>query len=234
MSPLHAIVSIHDVAPETLEQVAGLIEGLPDAAKRELILLVIPGLKWQPAQIDQLRAWQQRGFTLAGHGWLHHTDKISGFYHKCHSLFISRKVAEHLSLNSEQIIELMNRNYQWFIDQGLQAPDCYVPPAWALGRVSLKQLQQTPYRFIETTAGYLDIGGQQRKRLPLIGFEADTTFRKYTLLAWNKINTVLSSENKPLRISIHPRDGQLKLAASLARYTLQVSRVYSYRRLFSS
>jgi len=232
MPNLNAILSIHDVAPATLERVESIIARLPDDVEENLILLVIPGLDWQPHQIDVLRRWQDRGYTLAGHGWLHKTERITRLYHKLHSLFVSRDVAEHLSLTSSEIVGLMQRNYDWFKMNSLQAPDCYVPPAWALGKITPQSLTQTPYEFIETTRGYIKVSNNEKRALPLVGYEADTTLRKLTLLAWNAINEAMSTNNKPLRISIHPFDTDYLLSDSLWACLNRVTHFQSYRSVF--
>lgn len=232
MKPLHAILSIHDVAPHTLQQVEGIIASLPEAAHEHLILLVIPGLRWSDKQLQTLHRWQQRGYLLAGHGWFHKAKRIKSTYHKLHSLFVSRDVAEHLSLDESEVLALMQKNRQWFIDKGFDTPDCYVPPAWALGKISRDALKRSGYRYIETTGGYIDAERGKNKRLPLIGFEADTRLRKYTLLSWNAINARFSSQNRPLRISIHPYDTNYLLGASMSDWLAKVDQFHGYRSLF--
>lgn len=229
---MHAIVSIHDLSPETIDKVSKIIDTLPEAAKASLVLLVIPGRNWTPEQIDKLRVWQNAGIELAGHGWKHKADKIVTLYHKLHSLFISRDVAEHLSLNSSQIADLMRRNRQWFYENKLQPPECYVPPAWALGRISQHELQQTGYRYIEDTAGYYNTASGKRKNLTLVGFEADTSLRQMALIFWNAVNRMMSSKNRPLRISIHPHDPELKLAAAIGKTINRVDTFMTYREIF--
>jgi predicted deacetylase len=229
---MHAILSIHDVAPDTMERVTRIIASLPEQAKTALILLVIPGLDWKEAQIRQLKYWQDAGIELAGHGWTHQTDKIETLYHKLHSLFVSRDVAEHLSLSSSEICELMQRNRAWFAEQGLNTPACYVPPAWALGRISNTELRATGYQYIENTSGYISVETEQSKTLPLVGFEADTTLRKYVLKVWNALNRWNSSKKRPLRISIHPYDPEYKLASSITDTIEGVEQFVDYTALF--
>lgn len=232
MSELHAILSIHDVAPYTLERVKNIIARLPAAAHAHLILLIIPGLDWSDEQLQTLHEWQQKGYILAGHGWFHKTKRIQSIYHKLHSLFVSRDVAEHLSLSENEVLELMQRNRHWFEEHDFVLPDCYVPPAWALGKISKKTLKKTGYRYIETTRGYIDAQSSQEKTLPLIGFEADTQLRKHTLLAWNAGNACLSSSKTPLRISIHPYDDNYLLADSMWAWLNKTTHFHHYASVF--
>lgn len=229
---MHAIVSIHDVMPSTIDCVRRIIDRLPETCREELILLVVPGLDWRTDQIDQLRSWQQQGICLAGHGWTHEVRHIKGWYHRLHSLLLSRRAAEHLSLTATEIEALMRRNHCWFNENGLAAPDYYVPPAWALGPLSLDQLQQLPWRYLETTSRVIDIESGQTRWLPLVGFEADTRLRQFLLSLLNRANAWLASETRPLRISIHPFDYEYLMAGQLDALVARVDRGLSVESAF--
>ena len=213
-----ALVSIHDVMPETLENVGQLIDLCAQNDVPCPTLLVVPGCDWSDAGIDQIRDWSQQGCELAGHGWIHRCEQIRGWKHRLHSLFISRNVAEHLCLSSDGVVELMRRCGQWFQQKGFDVPKLYVPPAWALGRASVKQLSQQPFAIIETISGLLDVRTGARQRLPLVGFEADTLLRQVAVGAFNRLTRFASpSTKRPIRIGIHPFDDQLRLREDLRR-----------------
>src|SRR5690606_35164525 len=127
--PMHALVSIHDLNPEQLPQIQQLVDCLPESAYPTVSLLVVPGLAWRPEHIQQLQRWQASGLRLAGHGWRHHVAHIRGLRHRLHASLISRNVAEHLALSSDQILQLLQRCHAWFAAHDLAAPDYYVPPA---------------------------------------------------------------------------------------------------------
>ena len=228
---MHALISIHDVMPETIDKVADILDTLPEPCLENLVLLIVPGRNWQPQQIERLRQWQQSGLILAGHGWVHEAEKLNGFYHKLHSFFISRNAAEHLALSQAKILELMKRNYDWFIKNDLESPDYYVPPAWALGFVDRSKLQTTPFCYIENTLGIIALSDNRIKGLPLCGFEADTTFRKIFLTVWNNFQKLCSTKKYPLRISIHPNDFELLLNKQLNSFLQQVTKARHYQSL---
>ena len=211
-----ALVSIHDVMPKTLPSVAKLIDTCLGSGIDKLTLLVVPGLEWQPHQIDQLRNWADQGHQLAGHGWVHRCDRIIGLKHRLHSLLISRSVAEHLSLSSDDSVRLIERCAAWLDDHRLPHDGLYVPPAWALGRLSREQLQSLPFTMIETLSGVAWTATGRKQKLPLVGFEADTLLRQYFVSGFNCLNRASSQWlRRPLRISIHPQDHLLRLAESL-------------------
>lgn len=229
---MQALVSIHDVMPQTLRRVDALIERLPSALHRGLVLLVVPGLDWRAEQIRQLGRWQQQGIELAGHGWVHSAGSIKGWYHRLHARLISRTTAEHLSLTGEEIAILLEHNYNWFTRQGLGAPELYVPPAWALGPVSRAALTAAPFRYYETSSGLYDSLSRHHRFLPLAGFEADTRLRQFAVSGWNRLNRQLASQDHPLRLAIHPYDAELLLKGSLDKYLNELSETMDYRALF--
>ncbi|WFB36052.1 polysaccharide deacetylase family protein [Kiritimatiellota bacterium B12222] len=213
--PAH--ISIHDVAPETLGQVGDILSRLDAVGVHSVMLLVIPGRAWEAAHLLRLRNWVDRGHVLAGHGWFHAVKERKSFKHQIHGMCISRYVAEHLSLRSEEILELMQRNYDWFALHDLPSPRHYVPPAWALGKLSQEALQQLPFTSVETLRGIYLPQAQRFEKCPLVGYEADTNFRRCFLRLFNGWNRRFSRGKGPLRIGIHPYDFSYGLGDDILR-----------------
>jgi predicted deacetylase len=229
---MHALISIHDVMPSTLNRVSRITQDLTHLKSCNITMLVVPGHQWSREQLDVLREFEQQGYILCGHGWHHSSKKIRGIYHRLHSLLVSRNAAEHLALDEKEIRQLIDDCHQWFAKNNLGAPDLYVPPAWAMGKISPRQLEQTSFRFFENTSGFYDSSTGQQLYLPLIGFEADNMFQAGALKLWNAVNTLAGSEKKPVRISIHPSDRELLLADSLTSALRSVTNAVHYRSLF--
>jgi predicted deacetylase len=217
---MRALISIHDVMPETLDKVREHVGALRANGHEALTLLVVPGRTWLQEDLAQLARWQLEGLELAAHGWHHHAPRLGGPYHWLHAALISRRAAEHLALRPDAIARLMQDAGDWFSERGLQRPTTYVPPAWALGRIPPARLRELPYHRIEVTRGLLRPTDQHLDRLPLVGFEADTPVREQFLRAWNRQQQARARrDDRPLRISIHPRDDELRLADQLHRMT---------------
>jgi predicted deacetylase len=214
---LRALVSIHDVMPETRTRVTELLRRMPEAVPPEsIVLLVVPGRDWSGADREWLHALQRQGYELAGHGWFHQCDPPRTLYHRLHSLLLSRDAAEHLSLDADAIAGLIRANRRWFDDQGLESPQLYVPPAWALGAIPRADLQALPFRYYETLSGIHDVATGRFRRLPVIGFEADTPGRARVLRLINAIQLQLARWwRRPVRLAIHPQDAELYLARDL-------------------
>jgi hypothetical protein len=228
---MQALLTLHDVMPHTLSRVSALIQRLPASALPRLTLLVVPGLAWESDQLVQLRQWQRQGLTLAGHGWLHQCRRIVTTYHHLHSRFVSRQAAEHLSCSRQELLDLVQDCHQWFPQHGFSGPDYYVPPAWARGALTRADLRTLPFRYFEDTSGIYDSATNRYARLPLAGFEADKSWRRYSLLAWNALNSRLCSPQHPLRISIHPFDSDLLLARDMWQMLEQVTLWRDYHAL---
>lgn len=228
---MRALVSIHDLMPETFDRVKTMLAEMPREARHHLVLLVVPGRNWTREQINCLREWQTGGLILAAHGWDHEAKTIAGWYHRCHSRLLSRNVAEHLSLSPGEISTLLQRSFDWFGQQDLKSPDLYVPPAWAMGRVDKTLLRNSPFRYFETTWGIYDSHNAHFKWLPLMGFEADTSFRKWSLRGWNFCNRLVAFK-RPVRVSLHPFDLEYFLLREVKRTLSQVDNL-DYHDVFS-
>ena len=210
------LVSIHDVMPTTLDRVERIFDRLVAARLLPVMLLVVPGVGWPREDLDRLGAMLDAGAQPAGHGWRHEVRHVRGLMHRLHSALISRSAAEHLALSRKEILRLMLSNHRWFRDHGLPEPGLYVPPAWAMGAVPRNLLDRLPFDQFETLAGVYDARSRRFLRLPLAGFEADTTFRAVTVRSFNRLNrSVAQASGRPLRLGIHPDDFELKLADEL-------------------
>ena len=231
---LSALVSIHDVMPETREQVTTMLSRL-QLAPEHVTLLVVPGRDWSADDIAWLRDLQQKGHPLAGHGWLHRCQPPVSLYHRLHSLVLSRTVAEHLSFSAEGIVRLVQDCHDWFAEHQLPASSLYVPPAWALGALPKERYADLPFRYVETLAGILDTRSGHTLSLPLVGFEADYPLRAWFLSCFNQYSIGRAkSMSRALRVGLHPYDLELSLASSILPLLEQVTEFLDYGVLMQS
>ncbi len=212
-----ALVSVHDVMPETLAQVQTALDLLVGSGAGPVTLLVVPGRDWDRTGIQRLHAWQDQGHRLAGHGWTHRVERFGGLAHRLHGLLISRRSAEHLALGRDAIPRLVARCHAWFPAQGLEPPSLYVPPAWALGELPRSALAALPFSRYEVLTGLIQSEGGAFKPLPLLGYEADTGPRAAILRLSNRLNRRLARIRGCVRVAIHPYDLGLLLASDLTR-----------------
>lgn len=223
------LLSIHDVMPDTLDDVEHIVSELGDLGFSTMTLLVVPGSGWTADSLQRLKALRGNGAEFAGHGWRHVAHDIRGLWHRVHGLLISRNVAEHLALSPSQIRSLIQKCYDWFAANDLPEPRLYVPPAWAMGRIDRHDLDQLPFRQYETLAGIYDSGAARFRRTAMVGFEADTAFRALSCRFWNRLNLRAAGTSKPIRVAIHPRDLHLLLADDLHGFLERGGQALSYR-----
>lgn len=243
---MHALVSVHDLMPETLPSVRATLALLAHHRIAPVTLLVVPGAGWDRAGIAALKALQDQGHRLAGHGWRHRAERIGGTYHRLHSLLLSRDVAEHLALDADGILALVHRCHAWFGEHGLETPALYVPPAWALGAIGPMRLAaEGPFALYELFGGVLDARSNRMIRLPLLGYEADRPLRVPVLRTFNALNRGPVARwnrwgagsgsgprpGRPVRIGIHPNDIRLRMTRDLVADLARCEHVVDYADL---
>jgi hypothetical protein len=210
------IWSLHDVSPASFERAESIVAVMVEAGIRDLAILIVPSGVWSDGQLETIRTWERDGHVLGTHGWTHRGTAPRGIYHRLHSLLFSRDVAEHLGRSADEVREIVRRGEQWFVEVGLAPPRLYVPPAWALGAMPLSAFGGTPFRWVETLSGIYDVSAARFRRLPLVGFEADTGLRAVSLRASNAVNLAFAAASgRPLRAAVHPHDFGLRLSGDL-------------------
>ena len=214
---MKSYISIHDVAPHNLNDIKNIICTLENEfGINKICLLVIPGLNWNKQQIQSLQKWQNDGIEIAAHGWIHQAEKNKSFYHRIHSLVMSADSAEHLSKKRQDVYNMMKKSYSWFINNGFQKPLLYVPPAWALGKITKKDLNRMAFTYYECTTGM--IHNQKYYFLPLLGFEERTLIKASFRRFFNKFNYWIACFTGLIRIAIHPNDFRLYMKEDITKY----------------
>jgi len=226
---MNAIVSVHDVMPETWSEIQRIVDFLSRRHVTRITLLVVPGKPWRPRQIEVLRHYTERGIELAGHGWSHRANRYGGLYHRLHALLLSRQAAEHLALISTEIASLVSRCHAWFHDHALPAPELYVPPAWAMGSIQPAQLSELPFRYYEFLSGVYDSLSQRFVRFPVLAYQADRVWRVPVLIASNALNQAGARLTTTMvRIAVHPGDLDSGLAKHLDRDVRRCSKFLNF------
>ena len=218
--------------PDRWDAVRRIVDFLARLQVGRITLLVVPGQAWHAAHVDGLRQYARDGMLLAGHGWSHEIARWGGLYHRLHGTFLSRRVAEHLALSPQEIATLVSRCHAWFAEHDLPVPDLYVPPAWAIGRVTRATLSALPFRYYEQLNGILDNVSGRLFVLPLLGYQADRRWRVAALTVSNTLNSVYArARGKPVRIAIHPGDLELPLEAQLEHALRRSEKFIDHRDL---
>lgn len=216
-----ALLSIHDLMPETRTAVSSMLAQLfaavPLLQPEHITLLVVPGRNWRPPDIEWLHRLAADGHPLAGHGWCHRATATGrSACHHLHSLLLSGDAAEHLSRPAHQVFADVLRCHAWFVRHDLPVGPLYVPPAWAAGAMAAIDWSATPFALLETLSGVCETRHSVRHWLPLSGYEADSRLRVHALRVSNYFNRRLAVlSGRALRIGLHPYDLQYGLAQQL-------------------
>lgn len=221
--------------PGTLDDVREIIQFLEGHGTGPVTLLIVPGRKWEKSGISFLKELENDGYKLAGHGWTHQRLRTASFAHGVHSRLMSRDYAEHLSLEREEIMNIVRRSYGWFQKEGLKPPILYIPPAWAIGKISKNDLKELPFRFYETMMRIHDSDTGSSSKLPLVWFNADTSLRVFSSHVSNALNKAIGAlSNQPVRIAVHPIDLRLGFASHLSLALDQCDAFVTYREVMTS
>lgn len=232
---LCALVSVHDVMPETRTPISLLLQQLQRVEglhPQHITLLVVPGKSWQTADLNWLQSLAHAGHPLAGHGWSHRAPPPGTLYHQVHSLLLSRRAAEHLSRPPAALRQRVQACHDWFAHHSLPHCGLYVPPAWANGKLDWATWHERPFSQLETLHGVTSLDTGQHQPLPLTGYEADTAVRAWFLARFNHCSKAIARHrNRPLRISLHPFDLTYGLAQNALQDLAAATRFLNYQDL---
>ena len=210
-------VSIHDATPQNLDDIESIIQILQNQFDiNKICILVIPGLNWNEIQLQRLRSWQKDGLEIAAHGWNHKAQDKKSFYHKIHSILMSANCAEHLSKKRQEIVKIIRHSYNWFIINDFKKPLLYVPPAWALGKITKQDLDRLAFTHYECTTGM--VHNKKYCFLPLLGFKEKTYIGAMLRRFFNSLNYFMAYFTGSIRIAIHPKDFTLYLKKDIEKY----------------
>lgn len=169
---------------------------------------------------------------MAARGWVHRCVRHKSLWHRLYGLILSHDVAEHLSLKSDDVTELMHKSGNWPVENGFEQPLLYVTPAVAIGKISKRAMRGCRHSQVETLSGVVFPKSGQTKRPPLVGFEADTLMRELALRVFNGVALRMPT-TKPLRVSIHPFDHKLRLGKNLQQFLSVAQRSFVILRCHS-
>ena len=191
-----AIISIHDVAPQTLPQVAELRTMIGVAAGRVPVsLLVVPcyhGVDgWCPAARDWVQDAARRGDEIVIHGYEHRSP------HGIDGAEFSRRMT-HAAVSAR--LKLAMRR---FADLGLE-PDGFIAPGYAHPAALTTALHEA--RLVWWATRTRIHTNDQSPHLWSVSLGASTAWRRVTSPALARSVLRLAGPTAAVRLDLHPAD----------------------------
>ncbi|MEZ5079512.1 MAG: DUF2334 domain-containing protein [Thermoleophilia bacterium] len=194
-----AIISIHDVAPDTLsacEQLRDVVQTAMDDAP--VSLLVVPNYhgdgSWPDRAAARLRELQSVGDEVVLHGW-EHRDATG------------RDGAEFFrSMTVATAADLLRRGRCLLQGLGLPATG-FIAPAYAHPPCLHRALADAGFDWW-ATRGVLHIGARHQQCLPSVGLGASTPLKRRLSPSVARAAAVLYRRAPVIRLDLHPADLQ--------------------------
>ncbi|MGB8339983.1 MAG: polysaccharide deacetylase family protein [Chthoniobacterales bacterium] len=207
------VVSIHDVAPSTREQLERILADLRRHQVGACSLLVVPD-------------YHRRGRSLADPGfcsWLHemetigHEIVIHGFFHerarqpnesvraKILTRILTADEGEFFDVSYSDALHLIREARYDFEAHGFR-PHGFIAPAWLLGAEAERAVIDACIDYTTTLRAVHDIAGGRTFTSQSLVYSTRSGWRRAMSRAWNRLLFRHQTSNPLLRLSIHPPD----------------------------
>lgn len=203
------VVSIHDVAPSTLQASSRAIRRMEQFGVT-CSLLVVPGL-WQgmslsdsPRFIDWLHEVQTRGHEVVQHGYTH--DKVTApSWARLTSAVMTRGCNEFHTASKTEALRRMRLGADALEQYGF-APIGFVPPGWLASDGTIKAAQEMGFSYLTTRTRLINLQKNTVIEIPAWSHRPNSTLT-FLGVAWWKLGTLTRSLiHHDLRLALHPGD----------------------------
>jgi uncharacterized protein len=205
-------VSIHDVAPQTLDACRYIAEQVRHVeASVPLTLLVVPryhGDTTVPAEyVEWVGARLSRGDELALHGYTHQDDAArpqSWREYVRRNVYTARE-GEFAALTCEEAARRIADGRRWFAERGW--PVCgFVAPAWLVSRGTWDALRHSDFLYTTTLGRFHVMRSGVSVRAPSVVYSTRKAWRRWTSRAWNVALFHTAKPTSLIRVGFHPAD----------------------------
>jgi predicted deacetylase len=206
-------VSLHDVAPATLDDCRATLGFLDAMHAGPVALLVVPNYH-HLGRIDRderfcefLRAREQRGDEIVLHGYWHEDDLSGGLGLRDH---IERRIytageGEFARLDEETARTRILRGLAVLRAAGW-SPSGFVPPAWLMSAGTRSALAGLPFDYCATRDAVISITRDVEIAAPSLVVSTRSTLRRALSPLWNQWRLRRQLGSQVLRAALHPRD----------------------------
>jgi uncharacterized protein len=208
------VVSIHDVAPSSLDDVRWLLSRLDELGVRPRVLKAIPapgGQEIEPDSevVDLLRAEQEAGSEIVVHGYTHRTAGPFGgsYWDTTRARLFAPDDAEFLSLEPGEAERRLARGRELLTQAGLAA-DGFCAPGWLAARWVDEAAARAGFTHVIGLLRIADFTRQRRRTVPAFGYMgADRTQERLVGVGGDTsvgLHRFLRDQFPHLRAFLHP------------------------------
>jgi predicted deacetylase len=205
-------VSIHDVAPRTLDACKRIAEAVAEVgAHVRLTLLVVPRYRGDASvPPDYVRWIEERlavGDELALHG-LTHTDDAppaTSVIQRARRSFYTAGEGEFAALEREEARRRIETGREWFAQRGWPL-DGFVAPAWLASPGTWDALRDFDFLYTTTLARLWLLRRGTSLAAPCVVYSTRSAWRRGASLAWNSALVAATRKTALVRVGFHPAD----------------------------
>lgn len=209
-----AVVSIHDVAPATLDESKHLL-GLVEQIGARSSLLVVPG-PWRDPVLDddpEFVAWlhdaEARGHEVVAHGWEHRgVDDPATQRHVGKRLaerILTRGCAEFSALGRDEAIRRGRRSLATLEAFGF-SPTGFVAPGWSLSAAATDALCSIGVGYTTTRTAVVDFVEPKSIAIPAVCHRPGSAVSMFAARMVVAVVEMRCRDRRSIRLALHPDD----------------------------
>lgn len=224
-------VSLHDVAPATLDDCIATLEFLDDLHVGPVSLLVVPDyhglgrVDRQDSFCSFLRGRERRGDELVLHGYSHHDDAgpcrepLDWFQRRV----LTDREGEFARLDASAARTRILRGLAVLRSAGWR-PRGFVAPAWLMSPGTREALDSLPLGYCATRDHILRLPAGEPIRAPSLVMSTRGRWRRALCPLWNRTRLDRYHDSPVLRAALHPQDVRYpSIAATWRELLLRLS-----------
>ena len=213
------VVSLHDVAPRTIDSSRRWMNLLDRYALRAS-LLVVPG-PWKGgprldnprhrASIETVQWLRQRralGDELVLHGWEHVEPQhpaAASTHRQLVGTLLARGCAEFWQLDGPQVRDRLHKGRSAMAIVGL-SPAGFVAPGWLMSPATIGELQAEGFGHTSTHCQLIDLETGRRWNVPALSQRPGAASTGAAAKATVMIARRMIAARRPIRLAVHPND----------------------------
>jgi hypothetical protein len=220
-------VSVHDVAPATLDDCLATLSFLDSLRVTPVALLVVPDYHGL-GRIDRderfcefLRARAARGDEIVLHGFRHDDapQRRAGLRDRLRWRTYMHGEGEFARLDSDCARSRILRGLAVLRSAGWH-PAGFVAPAWLMSPGTYDALDSLPFQYCATRDVVLALDQGRRIPAPSLVVSSHSQSRRGIAALWNQLRLARRGASPVMRVALHPRDTRYQSIEALWRRLL--------------